>query len=260
LHIFFIQQKRTNIKLNSNYKYFLKEAANNNSLSEENSSDNNYHAFRETEFITADATLNGSNSKNESLPFIFQITNFTSSDISNVLLLGANQNLVGVANYGNPALSRVPGNLYSIGITMGGGNVTYAELLFQTTGRPFKVCKMYLHASSGQQAITPFILQHKEATGKLCQDPIVPTLDPYQNKNRTLVMNADFTVDGNTMLTIGTIYALSTLNVYMYPCEDVNMSRSLLGSNVEQKTVAPNIIQGQTLNISAQALKAISQK
>jgi len=238
------------MKNSTNYRYFAEASENSNEefLNIQGFADDQYAGF-DSELLSADASPAQTNANAAtSAPFIVSIANSSTSNVSNVLALGANQNLVGVTNFGNPS---------SISITMGSGSVTYAEFLFQTQQQPFTVGLTYLQSTNTSQILTAFTLQHKEATGRLCQDPIIPVFDPYQNLQTMTITKRLFTVDGNTMLTFNTIYASATLNVYLYPSNKINIRNGLLGASVESAYANPKIVQGQTLNVSSAALQAL---
>lgn len=237
----------------SNYRYFVEAAktADKDFLNIQGFADAD--GYGDSELLNADASPAAANANAPtSAPYIISVTNNTTANVSNVVVLGAGQNLpASVTNYGNPT---------SITISMGVSGITYGEFLFQTLNQPFTVGLTYLQSSNASQILTPYTLQHKQATGRLCQDPIIPLFDPYQNLSSMTIQKRLFTVDGNTMLTFSTIYASATLNIYLFPSNQINIRRGLLNAPVEESYASPKIVQGQTLTIAPSALQALSNK
>lgn len=231
----------------SNYKYFIKDK-----VSKINFGDGSI----DNEMLLSDATPYGNETSN---PYIISVTNVQPLDnVYNVLVLGANQNLpLASTNYGNPQPDISGFYPYAISISMGVGSVTYGDFLFQTANQPFTIGMFYLYSTNSQQVLTPLVVQHKEATGRLCQDPIIPLLDPYQKQDGVVDLKKDITVDGNAMITIGTMYANSTLNIYMFPKKQVDFRRSLVGNNIEKNYDLPKLNNNNILNVNKQAINLI---
>ena len=76
-----------------------------------------------------------------SLPYIVNIQNTTTADVTGVSILGANVN-INATNFGNAA---------AIVITMDNGSVTYVQFLQSIISEPFRVGLMYLQSANAQQ-------------------------------------------------------------------------------------------------------------
>ena len=237
------------MKNKSNYRYFVeaKENVKDEKFLNLNGFVDDFEGF-DDEMLNADATP--AEKAVTSQPYIINIENTSTADISNVKVLGANQNLVGVSNYGNNA---------SIDITMGIANSTYAEFLFQTQSQPFTVGLTYLQSANASQVLETFTLQHKDSNGNLTQKTIVPILDPYQQISTSVPVKQIYSVDGNTMYTFNQILASATLKLYVYPTGKINIRRGLANMPVESAYGNPGIIKDQKVTLSAGAINALQR-
>ena len=144
-----------------------------------------------------------------SLPFIINIANSTTNDVSGVVFLGSNSNLFGAANFGNVA---------AITILMDNGNVTYTEFLESIKSEPFKVGLMYLQSANTSQPFKQLVIIYREPNGREVTMPVSPALDPI---------------------------ASATLTVRLYPSEQLDVSRGLVGRSVGKNFSKPNLSQFQ---------------
>lgn len=168
------------------------------------------------------------------LPYVFNIANSTTNDISNVVLLGANANTVGATNNGNNA---------AITITMASGSTTYTQFLENVKSQPFKVGLMHLQSSNTSQPFVSMTFTQGSATGASHTQPYTPILDPNQNQSGVTIVRYQFSVDSWTSITFSTIYASATLTVRMYPMVELNVGRALDARNVEKPYDAPQLYQ-----------------
>lgn len=235
------------MKTKSNYRYFVeaKENVKDEKYLNLNGFADDFEGF-DDEMLNADATP--AEKAATSQPYIINIENTSTADVSSVKVLGANQNLVGVDNYGNAA---------TIDITMGMSDVTYADFLFQTQTQPFTVGLTYLSSSNTSQILETFILQHKDANGNLTRKTIVPIYDPYQQVTTVIPVKQIYSVDGNTMFTFNQILASATLKLYIFPTGKINIRRGLANMPVEQAFGNPGIIKDQKVTLSAAAVAAL---
>lgn len=172
-----------------------------------------------------------------SLPFIINIANSTTVDVSNVVVLNANGG--GTApNFNNSA---------AITITMDNGDVTYAEFLQDIKSSPFKVGMMYLQSANANQPFKSLIITHREANGRKVTLPVNPALDPMQQQSGVSIVRAQFPVNAFTSITT-TILASATLTMRLYPAEQIDVARSLSGQSVSKGYAKPNLSQLQTPN------------
>lgn len=170
-----------------------------------------------------------------SLPFVINISNSTTADVSSVTFLNAN--LAG--NASAPAF----GNAAAITITMD-GTVTYAEFLQDIKSSPFKVGQVYLQSANANQPFKTLTIVNREANGRKVELPINPRLDPMQNQAGVSIVRTEFTVDAFTSITT-TILGSATLTVSLYPKEQINVARSLSGQTVAKAYSKPNLSQLQ---------------
>lgn len=170
-----------------------------------------------------------------SLPFIINISNSTTDDVSNVVFLGANSNLFGTNNFGNVA---------AITIRMDNGNVTYSEFLESIKSEPFRVGLMYLQSSNSTQPFNQLLISYREPNGGESTLPVSPALDPMQNQGGVTIIKHQFPVNAFTKITT-TILASSSLVVRLYPMEQLDVSRGLSGLSVGKNYSRPNLSQFQ---------------
>tara|TARA_R110000822_G_scaffold55834_7_gene141512 strand:- start:1309 stop:1998 length:690 start_codon:yes stop_codon:yes gene_type:complete len=170
-----------------------------------------------------------------SLPFILNIANSTTDDVSDVVFLGSNSNLFGAAN---------EGNLAAITITMDNGNVTYIEFLESIKSEPFKVGLMYLQSANTSQPFKQLVINYREPNGREVTLPVSPALDPMQQQGGVTIVRHKFPVNAFTKITT-TILASATLTVRLYPMEQLDMSRGLSGRSVGKNYSRPNLSQFQ---------------
>lgn len=170
-----------------------------------------------------------------SLPYVINIANSTTADVSSVVFLNAN--LAG--NSTAPAF----GNAAAITITMD-GTITYAEFLQSVKSSPFKVGQMYLQSANANQPFKTLTIINREATGRKVELPINPRLDPMQNQAGVSIVRTSFTVDAFTSIST-TILGSATLIVSLYPQEVIDVARSLSGQTVAKSYSKPNLSQLQ---------------
>lgn len=170
-----------------------------------------------------------------SLPYVINIANSTTDDVSSVIFLDANK----AGNASAPAF----GNDAAISITMD-GNITYAEFLQAIKSEPFKVGLMHLQSSNTSQPYKQLTITNREANGRKLELPITPSLDPMQQQAGVSIVRYAFTVNAFTSITT-TILASATLTVSMYPMQQINVARSLDGRTVAKDYSRPNLSQFQ---------------
>lgn len=189
-----------------------------------------------TEYNYADAGMVGvpsnANPAN-SLPYVFNISNSTTDDVSSVVLLGANANTVGATNNGNAA---------AITITYQSGSVTYAQFLENIKSQPFRVGLMHLQSSNANQPFQTLTITQSSANGISTSVPYTPQLDPNQNQSGVTIVRYQFTVDAWVSITT-TILASATLTVSMYPMQELNVARGIDGRPVDKVYGAPTLTQ-----------------
>lgn len=170
-----------------------------------------------------------------SLPFVINIANSTTNDVTGVTILGSNGALFGATNYGNNA---------AITITMDNGDVTYTEFLESIKSEPFKVGMMYLQSSNTSQPFKQLTITYKETNGRKVTLPISPALDPMQQQSGVTIVRHQFPVNAFTSIST-TILASATLTMRLYPSQVLDIARSLSGQSVAKGFSRPNLSQFQ---------------
>jgi len=167
-----------------------------------------------------------------SQPYILQVANSTASAVSNVIVLGAYDNAADATNYGNNV---------AITISMGVSNVTYKAFLNQTMNQPFYVGQVYLQSSTANQVLETLTVRHQDGNGNLADKVLVPIIDPYQQQSTSIVYKNGFRVDGYTKITISSILASATMNIYLYPAEKINLGRAVMDKSASKEYRNPRI-------------------
>lgn len=170
-----------------------------------------------------------------SLPFIINIANSTTNDVTGVQILGANSSLFGATNFGNNA---------AITITMDNGDVTYTEFLESIKSEPFKVGLMYLQSSNTSQPFKQLTITYREPNGRKVTLPVTPALDPMQQQSGVTIVRHQFPVNAFTTITT-TILASATLTMRLYPSQQLDIARTLAGQSVAKGYAKPNLSQFQ---------------
>lgn len=184
------------------------------------------------------ATGQGGNNAPQSQPYIITISNTSATGVSNFDVLGA-FTYIGNAGFSN-------GSLTISGVTIASAisNVNYQQFLYQSMQQPFSVGLTYIESVSGSSAqITQtFTLNTQDANGNQLLRTIVPTIDPYQQQSTIVAVKQQYSIDGFTKLTFGTIQASSVFRVHFYPSTNINLAAGLQGSSVAQQYGNPNIV------------------
>ena len=191
-----------------------------------------------------------------SQPYILKIRNTTGSAISNVKVLGANQNLLADGIGGAPPNY---GNQDGITITMGDGDTTYPEFLMQSQTQPFTVGLTYLFSTRVAQMQEPYYIQYKDANGDIVRVTKAPLFDPYQNVNRVISIDEVYPMAGDSMMVINQILGNTTLRLYLFPTEDINIRKHLADINTKQSYVKPGFVYDQKITLSKRAILALKK-
>jgi len=115
--------------------------------------------------------------------------------------------------------------------------VTYQQFLAAiSTGKSFKVSQVRLSASNSSSSVAVQQVQEtvsvgqKDINGNVLSKPLIPSLDSYQYSQTIIDLFYDFDVDGMTSFTLSTLYASTTLKIYLYPSVRVNQFKQLQGA------------------------------
>jgi hypothetical protein len=201
----------------------------------------NYSGSEWNNFVDAYAYADGGAEQDiaSSLPFVININNSTTADVSSVVVLNANT----AGNASAPAY----GNNSAITITMDNGDITYAEFLQDIKSSPFKVGQIYLQSANASQPFKALTIKHRESNGIVRSIPVSPRVDPMQNQSGVTIVKYQFPVNAYTSITT-TILASATLTMSLYPSEQINVARSLSGQDVTKAYARPSLSQLQIPN------------
>ena len=182
-------------------------------------------------------------SSQTSQPYIVTLTNSGSAV--------ANFNILGSFEYINNAGFDAAGDLTVDGVTISSGiaGVTYREMLYQFMNNPYSVGLTYLQSSSESQILETVSVNTKDANGNTAQKTLVPTIDPYQQQSTVVAMKYAYRIDGFTKLIIRQVLANTTLKLYLYPSDNINLARGLSGNNVARQYGNPGIVKSQTIKL-----------
>jgi hypothetical protein len=213
-----------------------------------NESFNNADGFIDDDLsFTGDDFFNnadgGAASAQTSQPYIVTVTNSGSAV--------ANFNVLGSFEYINNAGFDAAGDLTVDGVTISSGiaGVTYREMLYQFMNNPYSVGLTYLQSSSESQILETVSVNTKDANGNTAQKTLVPTIDPYQQQSTVVAMKYAYRIDGFTKLIIRQVLANTTLKLYLYPSDNINLARGLSGNNVARQYGNPGIVKSQTIKL-----------
>lgn len=205
---------------------------------------NSFDSFSGQEFLNANGVAAGSSAGlggATSQPYILSIANSTTDAVANVAVFNAYKALAASAtNFDNPA---------AITISMGIGGLTYGEMLYQSMNKPFVVGLTYLQSANASQVLETIRISQKDINGNESHKSIVPTIDPYQQQTGTVAIAFNYKIDGFTKLTIANILASATLNVYLYPAENVATGRALTGGAVVKGFQNPDLVKKDKVEI-----------
>ena len=178
-----------------------------------------------------------------SQPYIITVTN-TGSAVSNFDILGAYE-------YINSANFNTSGNYVTGALTISSSipNVTYQQALNQFMIQPFSVGLTYIQSATSSQLLQTLSVQTKDANGNVAQKPLVPTIDPYQFQTTVLALRFGYRIDGYTRLILNSILASTTVKLYLYPADNINLARGLSGRAVSKDFSSPGIVRAQTVKI-----------
>jgi len=177
-----------------------------------------------------------------SQPYIIQVAN-TGSAVSSFDVLGSYE-YINNAGFSNGSLT-----IGNVTITSAIPNVTYQQMLYQFMNNPFSVGLTYIQSASSTQLLETISVQTKDANGNLAQKPLVPTVDPYQQQTTVLAMRYGYRIDGYTKLILNQVLASTTVKLYLYPADNINLARGLSGRAVSKDFSSPGIVRAQTVKI-----------
>jgi len=131
----------------------------------------------------------------------------------------------------------------NVTITSGLSNVTYYNLLNQSSVSPFTIGSTLISSVNGttSQVLQPLTLSTLDANGNQATKILTPVIDPYQQQSGVIELKQPFRIDGFTKLTFS-IYASTSVQFQFYPSDTINIARGLGGNAVSKQYGSPKII------------------
>ena len=199
-------------------------------------------SFTGDDFFNAEGM--GGGNVQTSQPYIVNVVSTSGSAVPNFEILGSYQ-------YINNAGFTTGGDLVigSITISSGISDVNYREMLYQFMNNPYSVGLTYLQSATANQVLETISVNTRDANGNLAQKTLVPTIDPYQQQTTIIAMKYAYRIDGFTKLVIRQVLANSTVKLYFYPADNINLARALGGNSVSRQFGTPPVTNGQTIRI-----------
>lgn len=131
----------------------------------------------------------------------------------------------------------------NVTITSGLSNVSYYNLLNQSSVSPFTIGSTLISSVNGttSQVLQPLTLSTLDANGNQATKILTPVIDPYQQQSGVIELKQPFRIDGFTKLTFS-IYASTSVQFQFYPSDTINIARGLGGNPVSKQYGSPKII------------------
>ena len=131
----------------------------------------------------------------------------------------------------------------NVTISSGLSNVTYYNLLNQSSVSPFTIGSTLISSVNGttSQVLAPLTLSTLDANGNQATKILTPVIDPYQQQSGVIELKQPFRIDGFTKLTFS-IFASTSIQFQFYPSDTINIARGLGGNAVSKQYGSPKII------------------
>jgi len=199
-------------------------------------------SFTGDDFFNAEGM--GGGNVQTSQPYIINVTNASGTAVSNFDVLGSYQ-------YINNTGFTAGGDLVVGTVTISSGmpNVNYREMLYQFMNQPYSVGLTYIQSATANQVLETLSVNTRDSNGNQAQKTLVPTIDPYQQQTTIIAMKYAYRIDGFTKIIIRSVLASSTIKLYFYPADNINLSRALGGQSVSRQFGTPPVTNGQTIRI-----------
>lgn len=171
-----------------------------------------------------------------SQPYILTVSNASNAAVT-IDVFGA---YIYLNNAGFSAGNLVVSN---VTITSNLSNVTYYNLLNQSSFSPFTIGSTLISSVNGTaaQVLNPITLTTQDANGNQAVKILTPTIDPYQQQSGIVNLKQPFRIDGFTKLTFS-IFASTSVQFQFYPSDTINVARGLQGNPVTKQYGSPRII------------------
>ena len=228
----------------SNVRKYLANAQNSamESFSNADGFIDNDLSFTGDDFFNAEGM--GGGNVQTSQPYIINVTNASGTAVSNFDVLGSYQ-------YINNTGFTAGGDLVVGTVTISSGmpNVNYREMLYQFMNQPYSVGLTYIQSATANQVLETLSVNTRDSNGNQAQKTLVPTIDPYQQQTTIIAMKYAYRIDGFTKIIIRSVLASSTIKLYFYPADNINLARALGGNSVSRQFGTPPVTNGQTIRI-----------
>jgi hypothetical protein len=184
----------------------------------------------------------GAPSAPTSQPYIINITSTSGAAVPNFEVLGSYEfiNNSGFTAGGDLVIG-------SITISSGIANINYREMLYQFMNNPYSTGLTYIQSSTAGQVLETLSINTRDANGNEAQKTLVPTIDPYQQQSDIIALKYPYRIDGFTKMIIRSVLASSTVKLYFYPADNINLARGLAGRPVSKQFGNPGIVRNQTV-------------
>lgn len=184
----------------------------------------------------ADAAPVAAPSLMRSQPYIITVSNASNAAVT-IDVFGAYINL------NNAGFSGGSLTVSNVTITSNLSNVTYYNLLNQSSISPFTIGSTLISSVNGttSQVLQPITLTTQDANGNQAVKILTPVVDPYQNQSGIVDLKQPFRIDGFTKLTFS-IFASTSVQFQFYPSDTINVARGLGGNPVSKQYGSPKII------------------
>jgi len=170
-----------------------------------------------------------------SQPYIITVSNASNAAVT--------VDVFGAYAYLNSTFTNGSLTLNNVTITSNLSNVTYYNLLNQSSFSPFTIGSTLISSVNGtaSQVLQPITLTTQDANGNQAVKILTPVVDPYQNQSGIVDLKQPFRIDGFTKLTFS-IFASTSVQFQFYPSDTINIARGLGGNPVSKQYGSPKII------------------
>lgn len=144
------------------------------------------------------------------------ITSSSQSPCYNIDVLQVGQ-IINVTNDGEALVD-------SISASYGPENIKFQEMLNIIKDAAYSVGVTYVKSTSPGQSMEPIYLCEGGNT-----ELLVPTIDPFQDSPEIVALKRPYCIDGSTRIILSKLYPHSSVQLYFYPLDTVNLARGLCG-------------------------------
>lgn len=164
-------------------------------------------------------------------PYQVLVVNTTAGSL-NLVLFGYNQFLLST-NFGSSV---------GLSVTPAQTNVSYLQLLTQSSSQPFETSLIRVQSTNASQVTQIITVTVSDANGQSATLPIITQsyFSSYQQQSGILDVPYSVKIDSNTSLT-STILANTTVTYTFFPAEKVNVAKGLSGQGAVQVYGNPQV-------------------